>query len=229
MGLKPRRATAATGAVTSMPLAALVARLRDAPLERAARALLATEVEFPLEFPESTGLWIDAPWPTLDVSRIAPPGEHPTVVVFAAPIATDRSLILSYPDMLGSTASADQGAFVFLGEVGCRDLCMVDDKLAIFAGGLVVERLACFQGAKAHAEIAGRLVAPIVISGLGSGGAHVGAGTAIEIGALAGAIDGVPRRSVTSHDAVGDVVPALAGIPKPWRALAERLRRGEPI
>jgi hypothetical protein len=111
-------------------------------------------------------LFVDEPWAELDFEELATE-RGAALVVFAAPVEVDGGLALTNELLLGDPTPYDAACFVFLDALRCRDLALVPDTHAVFAGGLEVTRLACFAAPDATAIVGQRLEAEIVLSGLG--------------------------------------------------------------
>jgi hypothetical protein len=115
-------------------------------------------------------LFVDAPWAELDFEELAT-DSGVALAIFAAPVEVDGGLALTNELLLGDPTPRDAAGFVFLDALRCRDLALVPDTHAVFAGGLEVGRLACFAAPDTTAVVRNRLEAEIVLSGLGD--AHV--------------------------------------------------------
>ena len=110
--------------------------------------------------------------------------EGVAVAVFAAPVEVDGGMPLTNEVLVGDTTPRVATCFVFLDAVRCRDLASVPDTHAVFAGGLQVERLACFAAPDTSSYVARTLEAQIVISGLGDGHLELAPGTHQSVGSF---------------------------------------------
>ena len=158
-------------------------------------------LDFARSEPDAVGLWIDEPWAELSAKDLRASPTKVAAAVFTRPIRTPRSLVLRPRDLFGFDLERDQFAFVFLGPVRARDVCMVPDKVAVFARGLTVNRVASFDGADAHTTVAGHLRAPYVISGVGGGGVHLEPGTKVGIKEYARHVYGLPKGTTATRRA----------------------------
>lgn len=150
-------------------------------------------------------LWIDEPWAELDYDELAT-DQSIALAVFAAPVDVEGGLVLDNQQLLGDEIARDRVCFVFLDEVRCHDLATCPDTHVVFAGGLKVERLACFAAPDASTVVEKQLHAKIILSGIGAGTIEVMPNTKKKIGTL-----------VDSYQAL---TKAFDG---PLAALAERL------
>lgn len=138
------------------------------------------------------GLWVSKAWKNLGPKDFQATS-NPCVVVFAEPVVTSESLVLTPRHFGGLFGERDTAVFVFLGSVTCKDFCTAPGTLAILDGGLTVERLACFDGGDAHTDVHHHLEAPYVISGLGGGWVELAKDTKAKVGAYARYIKGLPK------------------------------------
>ena len=128
-------------------------------------------------------LWIDEPWADVEYAELAT-DQSVAIAVFAAPVDVDGGLVLDNEVLLGDDTARDRSCFVFLEEVRCRDLATTPDTHAVFAGGLVVERLACFAAPDATSVVEKRLHASLVLSGLGDSNVELVARAKKKVGTL---------------------------------------------
>ncbi len=125
-------------------------------------------------------LWIDEPWAEVGYDELTTESGV-AVAVFAAPVEVDGGLPLTNEVLVGDTTQRIATCFVFLDAVRCRDLASVPDTHAVFAGGLHVERLACFAAPDTSSYVARTLEAQIVLSGMGDGQLELAPGTHREV------------------------------------------------
>ena len=128
-------------------------------------------------------LWIDEPWAEVGYDELTTE-LGVAVAVFAAPVEVDGGMPLTNEVLVGDTTPRVATCFVFLDAVRCRDLASVPDTHAVFAGGLQVERLACFAAPDTSSYVARTLEAQIVISGLGDGHLELAPGTHQSVGSF---------------------------------------------
>ena len=128
-------------------------------------------------------LWIDEPWAEVEYAELAT-DQSVAMAVFAAPVDVDGGLVLDNEHLLGDDTARNRACFVFLEEVRCRDLATTPDTHAVFAGGLVVERLACFAAPDATSVVEKRLHAALVLSGLGDSNVELVARAKKKVGTL---------------------------------------------
>ena len=169
--------------------------------------------------PQDKAVWIDEPWTKLGLEAVpakrgvkrkaAKHGDLGVgLVVFTKPVVTKYALSMRYEDLLGYRNDRDEKAVVFLGPVHARDVNLVPGVIAVFAGGLTVDRIAVFDGADSHARICHHLHAPLVISGVSEGGAQLAKDCNVRIGAYAGHIGGMPKGyAVRSTPSVAKLLP----------------------
>lgn len=156
------------------------------------------------------GVWISKAWGSLGFKDFQATS-NPCVVVFAEPVVSKESLVLTPRHFGGLFGERDTAVFVFLGAVTCNDFCTAPGTLAIFDGGLTVERLACFDGGDAHTDVRGHLEAPYVISGLGGGRVELAKNTKAKVGAYARYIKGLPKGDTAKKHAT---VASLLSLPE---------------
>ncbi len=113
-------------------------------------------------------LWVDKPWAELDFEALATK-QSVVVAVFAAPVELEDGLVLDHLHLLGKEDLRPASCFVFLDVVRCHDLATLPDTHTVFAGGLEVERLACFAAPDASTVVEKLLRAAVVLDGLGDG------------------------------------------------------------
>ena len=163
-------------------------------------------------------LWIDEPWADVEYAELAT-DQSVAIAVFAAPVDVDGGLVLDNEVLLGDQTARDRSCFVFLEEVRCRDLATTPDTHAVFAGGLVVERLACFAAPDATSVVEKRLHAALVLSGLGDSNVELVARANKKVGtfvdsrrALARALEGplAPIAERLEDEAVWEVARDVA-------------------
>jgi len=212
-------------------VAELRTRVAGADLPKGPRAVLLHALKHARE--GDVAQWVDVPFAKLDRKELRAADPARTVaMVFTKPFVTKDALLLT-DSYLGGRAQRDGMAYLFLEEVRARDVCSVPETLAIFAKGLVVKRLASFDSPDGHAEVAGRLVAPYVVSNVSGGGLYLAPGTAVEIGAYARFVKGLPRGTTTvKHDTLREMLPFLdedAEDVDAWELMLELVETGKPF
>ncbi|NOJ80395.1 BRCT domain-containing protein [Myxococcus xanthus] len=163
-------------------------------------------------------LWVAKP------SRVTCPSPGPALVVVSGTVTTTRAVVLRTRDIFGFDAARDGIVYVFLGPVRARDVCVVPDTLAIFAGGLRADRVACFDAPDAHTFVAKSLAAPYVVSRTSGGGVDVESGAKVRIGACAGKVAGLPRDvKPKKHASLGAMLPFLGDDERedPWERVVD--------
>lgn len=157
---------------------------------------------------DDVGLWIDGPFDEV-CRKVAPLPRRLAIAVFASPVDTKHSLVLRTIDLFGWRLERNGAIFLFVEPVCARDVCTAPEVLSLFAKGLTVERVACFDGGDSHAEVAGHIDAPYVFSNhRGSGGLTIARGTEVRIGEYARHIYELPKGVDTvKRDDIVDMWP----------------------
>ncbi len=215
MGLKRRKSS-----FVLLHLSEAGHRLASMRLARAHRELINSYIQ---KDQLAQCLWVDGSWEPGDA---IPADLDPTTlaaVIFATPINTTRSIVLTTRSLFGVRSQRNHFLALFLEPVRCRDFCVVPDTLTIFAGGLTVKRIACFDGGDSHTEIARHLHAPYVLTGFGYGDVYFQRGLDLKVRRYAKQLPKRPhlaRRFETISEVfpfVGDTVKDLSA----WEFVCE--------
>lgn len=162
-------------------------------------------------------LWVDEPWAEIDYEALATDAAV-GLVVFAQPVDVDGPLTLSAEMLMGDESMREERCFVFLDEVRCESMLTLSSTLAVFAGGLVAEKFACFAAPDATTHLGTRIKSAFVVSGGGDGSVDLWPGTEWNVkamdgyaGGLTSAVEALSFDAETiEDDSVNSVVSNLA-------------------
>lgn len=201
------------------------ARLCDAELAPKSLDVLGWLID---RLEDETILWVDQPWAELDYEELTTDAAV-GLVVFTEPVDVDGPLTLSAEMLLGDTTLRDERGFLFLDEVRCESFLTLSDAVAVFAGGLVAEKFACFAAPDATTHVGKLLESEFVVSGHGAGNVSLWPRTEWKVKAMDGYVGGLASAAeVLSFDAetieddsVNSVIANLADgyskVPKTFR------------